>query len=481
MQIERIESPGLAHYSYVLIDRHSATMVVVDPRRDVEEYLQRAERQQLKISAVLETHIHADYCSGAHELATLTGAPLHVSQYDAGKTYVVSFPHNDLADGDVVEAGSIRIVAKHCPGHTPEHLSFLLFDRDGKGDGTKPVCLLTGDFLFVGSLGRPDLLGDEQKRALAEQMFESVRRVLPPLPDDLPILPAHGAGSMCGSGMSGRSDTTLGFERATNPYLDLRLSQSEFVDRLLHDVPPFPPYYRRMKQVNALGPALLTGRTSPPGLSAEDVEGLLSRGAVVIDLRDQLAFGAGHIPGSFGIGLGNLLPVWAAWVVPYGTPIVLVSNEPQGEALAARMLSRVGLDDVVGYLAGGVRAWRESGRSLDSLPQITPDEAARALARDSGLAVVDVRSYAEWCSGHIEGAHHHFGGTIADHLTELPPPDSRIAITCGGGYRSTVIASVLLRLGYRNVANLTGGMGAWCSAGLPSVAATRSRQTAALK
>ena len=263
MFFERIEDKGLAQYSYVIACERAGVAAVVDPRRDIDVYVDLAKAKGFRITHVLETHIHADFASGACELAAATGAELAVSAYDRGELYETRFPHRSLHDGDAIVLGRVRLQALHTPGHTPEHLSFLVFD--GARSATQPMILLSGDFLFVGSLGRPDLLGEEAKRQLAAKLFDSVRRVLAPLPDGLEIAPGHGAGSMCGAGMSGRPTSTLGFERIANPYLRADLTEDQFIEMILTRVPPFPDYYRRMKALNARGPRVLNGL---PGVSS---------------------------------------------------------------------------------------------------------------------------------------------------------------------------------------------------------------------
>ena len=467
MFLERIEDRGLAHFSYVVGAEGTREAAIVDPRRDVDVYLRFLAERRLELRYVLETHIHADFASGAHELALSTGAELCASGHDAGETYEVRFPHRDVYDGDVLELGALTIRALHTPGHTPEHLSFLLFDRDRSAE--VPVALLSGDFLFVGSVGRPDLLGAEVKRELAGRLHDSLRTALAGLPDGMEVHPAHGAGSMCGSGMSGRPRSTLGYERAANPYLDPRLDRGAFVERLLASAPPFPPYYRRMKRMNADGPRVLAGLPGQEGIPAPRFRGLVEAGHHVIDLRDHLAFGGGHVPGAFGIGAGSNLSTWAAWVVPYEVPLLLVAADEEAVPEAVRSLVRVGLDDVVGYLEGGIAAWRGEGFPLAHLPQVTAEELHRQLQSDDGLRVIDVRSDQEWSAGHIQGALHVMGGQIEDRLQELPPKDAPLAVVCGGGYRSTVAASVLERHGFTDLRNVTGGMGGWKRAGLPTV------------
>jgi hydroxyacylglutathione hydrolase len=461
---ERIEDPGLSQNSFVVGCAQARRVAVVDPRRDVDVYLDYARDQGVEIAHVLETHIHADFASGARELAAATGAPLHLSTYDEGEAYDVEFPHHELASGDSVEIGHIRIEALHTPGHTPEHLAYLIYDGDRSKD--IPQVMLSGDFLFVGSLGRPDLLGDEAKEALARRLRQSVREVLPELPAALEVHPGHGAGSMCGAGMSARPFSTLGFERVANPYLDPDLSEDAFVAKILGSAPPFPPYYRRMKSLNSAGPPFLEGLPGMRPIEPAAFRHLADQRHVVVDLRDQLAFGGGHVPGALGIGLRGNLSTWAAWVVPYETPILLVADSPDDVEPAVRALVRVGLDDVRGWLEGGIAAWREAGYPIETIPQIDVHELLERRSSGDSLAVLDVRTDGEWTSGHIEGAVHVMGGFLEERLDEVPRGDG-LAVVCGSGYRSTVAASVLRRAGFDSVINVTGGMQAWRRAGLP--------------
>jgi hydroxyacylglutathione hydrolase len=442
MLLERFEDKGLSHYSYAVGCEGAGEIAIVDPRRDVDIYHEFAHARNVKIVAVLETHIHADFAAGTKTLAEATGAEVWASAYDYGELYETAFDHRPTKDGDSLVLGQTRIEAVHTPGHTPEHLSYLVYDlaRAPK----VPQLMLTGDFLFVGSLGRPDLIGEDAKVALAGRLYDSVTTKLAGLPDGLEIHPAHGAGSMCGSGMSARPMSTLGFERIANPFLRKGLSREQFVAEILGHVPPFPPYYKRMKVLNSRGADSFDGDSE------------------LDDLRDQLAFGAGHIPGAFGIGSAGSFSTWAAWVVPYETPILLVGarHEPFGEAV--RALARVGLDDVRGYLDGGIEKWIAAGYPTTHVEMLTPAEFAE---RSDGMHIVDVRTAAEYESGHIPGARHLMGGFIADRVAELPR-DRPIALVCGSGYRSTVASSVLERAGFDDVVNITGGMTAWRQAGL---------------
>lgn len=465
MLFETFEEKGLSQFSYAVGCPAAGAMAVVDPRRDVNVYLDFAAAQGLRISHVLETHIHADYASGARELAERTGAELWLSAYDRGETFEARFPHHEMRDGDAVEIGAVRIQAVHTPGHTPEHLALLVYD--GARSREVPLLMMTGDFLFVGSLGRPDLLGEEAKRELASRLYDSVRNKLAALPDGLEIRPAHGAGSLCGAGMSSRPLSTLGYERATNPYLDPTLSRQAFIDRILGSVPAFPDYYRRMKRLNAAGAPSLAARPDLPALPPADFRDAIAAGHQVIDLRDPGAFGAGHIPGSLGIGAGPSFLVWAPWAASYEAPVLLVAPDPETARQAETELARVGIDDVRGCLLGGIEAWAEAGLPLETLPQVTPEELAEKLRSGEGLRVVDLRSPSEWERGHLAGALHLPLPDLSRRIGELD--GEPLALVCGSGYRSTVAASLLERAGFRGLHNVIGGMRAWSGAGFATV------------
>ncbi|MGH6631496.1 MAG: MBL fold metallo-hydrolase, partial [Burkholderiales bacterium] len=339
-------------------------------------YTEYAAANDLSITHVLETHIHADYASGARELAHATGAELRVSGHDQGEDFEVTFPHRDFVDGESFDVGDMRITALHTPGHTPEHLSFLVHELNR---GCRPMALLSGDFVFVGSLGRPDLLGEAAKRRLAEQLYTSTHEKIRSLPDGVEVHPAHGAGSLCGAGMSERPQSTLGYERACNVYF-AESDRGRFVDLILGSVPEFPEYYKRMKRINSEGPALLDelpgGLRGNPEMPLEEFRREAQKPeAVVIDLRRPEAFGGGHIPGSLNIGGDQNLSTWAAWVVPYDRPIFLVGEE-QTEFHARRALVRVGLDNVRGTLKGGFKAWMLAGHPVAHVQQISVNELA---------------------------------------------------------------------------------------------------------
>lgn len=461
MKMHRFEVPGLAHFSYILESDGAA--VVVDPKRDIDTYLTYATDQGLDITHVLETHIHADFASGATALANAANAELWLSSHDAGEHYQYSFPHVQFREGNELRIGDLRLSALHTPGHTPEHLSFLVRDESR---GTCPLALLSGDFVFVGSFGRPDLLGEDAKHALAAQLFDSVHQKIGSLPDGAEIHPAHGAGSMCGAGLAKREQSTLGYERACNRWFN-EPSKQRFVHHVLTDVPPFPEYYRRMKSVNAAGPAIFDRIPGDQALTASEFRARWQGNeAIVIDLRSPDEFGAGHIPGAFSIGEGPLLSVWAAWVVPYDVPIMLAGNEFTNYDEARRALVRVGLDNIIGYLQGGMKAWLAAGYELSHAMQIPVAHMHELLER--GAYLLDVRGDPEWNEGHVPGAHHLFAGYIPSRLKEIPT-DRPVFSMCGGGYRSSVVVSLLQRAGIQDISNVVGGMNAWKSRNLPVV------------
>ena len=464
MLFERFEDNNLSHYSYAVGCQQTNELLIVDPRRDIDIYMDFARREGFQIAGILETHIHADFASGARELAQKSGATLYVSAYDEGDIFEVAFPHSDLHDGEAVQVGNVRLVAMHTPGHTPEHMSFLVYD--GARSTEVPMIMLSGDFLFVGSLGRPDLLGEDAKLALAHKQYASVQR-LADLPDGLEIAPAHGSGSMCGAGMSGRPTSTLGFERIANPYLDPALSEEDFVTTLIGNVPPFPAYYRRMKKVNSDGPTILDGLPGINPLPPSEIDSLRDEGATIIDLRNKDAFGMGHIEGAMGIGIDASVSTWASWVVPYDTPIVLIAPNEGTVEPAVRQLIRVGLDDVVGYLDGGYDSWLEHKGDVTSLPQIEVSELKAQLDAGEPIAVLDVRNVSEYEGGHISGASNIIAGEVRDNLDALPNGDRRLCVICESGNRSTIASSVLQQLGVENVTNVRGGMIAWRAAQMP--------------
>jgi hydroxyacylglutathione hydrolase len=460
--------PGLAIASYLVGDERTGEAAVVDPTRDVEDFVRYAAEHDLHIRHILETHVHADFVSGARELKARLGdePQIHASGL-GGAEWTPPYADHIVRDGDDVRIGSIRVRAVHTPGHTPEHVSWALYDESRSKD--TPWLAFTGDFLFVGDVGRPDLLGEEAKRELAHQLYASVFERLAGLPDITEIFPAHGAGSLCGKAISSRRSSTVGFERRFNPALQPK-PEAQWVRDLMADMPLAPPYFRRMKQVNRQGPKLIGPEL--PGqqpFSARDVYHRVCENCLILDVRRKEAFAAAHIPGSINIPLGPNLPTWAGWVLPYERPMLIVADDPRHVPEVVTHLLRVGFDDVQGFLEGGIDAWQTTGLPLAALGTWSVHELAQRLQSGSAaLTLLDVRTEQEWNAGHIDGALHIHGGKLQERFADVPR-DKPVAVICGSGYRGSIAASFLKREGYPEVVNVLGGMMAWKAAGLPTV------------
>jgi hydroxyacylglutathione hydrolase len=395
-------------------------------------------------------------------LGKASGAELWLSGHDKGEDFEYKFAHREFKDGEELEVGDLRIVAVHTPGHTPEHLSFLVYEKSRCG---QPLALFTGDFIFVGSLGRPDLLGEAAKQQLANALYDSVHTRVEKLPDGVELYPGHGAGSLCGAGMADRAQSTLGYERFCNIFMAER-PKEEFVETILKTVPPFPDYYRRMKRVNSEGPAVFDGLPGGEAHSPTEFRDLIAKlNPVIIDLRRPEAFGGAHIPNALNIGAGQNLSMWAGWVVPYDRPILLVGEENTDIEQARRSLLRVGFDDIRGYLKGGMSKWIEAGLEQAHVPQQSVRELFERL--EEKPFVLDVRSTSEWKFGHIEGAVHIPGGELPKKVEEVPQTKP-VHVICGSGYRSSIASSVLANAGLKNIINVVGGMGAWNAQTLPT-------------
>jgi len=459
MIFERFEEPGLSQYSYGIGCQGARAIAVIDPMRDIDVYIDYAQRNGVAISHVLETHIHADFASGARELAEKTGAELCLSGFDEGELFETQFPRTKLNDGDSIDIGNVKLVAHHTPGHTPEHISYLVYDLQRSTD--TPMAMLSGDFLFVGSLGRPDLLGKTETDGLARKLHASVR-ALDGLPDSIEIHPGHGAGSMCGAGMSGRPMSTLGYERIANPMLDPGLTEDAFVEKILSNLPPRPEYYTRMKQLNSTGPALLGQLSAGPSITPEDARDF-SQAGIIIDLRNQTDFGRGHVPGSVCIGGGRSFSTWAAWMLPPETPLLLMGTSIQDIEQAVRGLVRVGLDNIAGHLTGGMKAWAKAGLPVAQHEVIPSSELQERIASGEELHVLDVRTDREWEDGHIPSAHHVVLQNLTANIDDLKNKGPVVTV-CGGGYRSAIAASLLEQAGVE-VLDQLGGMAAWNRAG----------------
>jgi hydroxyacylglutathione hydrolase len=456
MKIEQFYVAGLAQYSYVVSSEGEA--VVIDPMRDFDRYTEYAAENKLTLKYVTETHIHADFASGALALAKATGAELALSGYDQNP-YRYSMQHRGLHDGDVLQIGKLRLVTLHTPGHTPEHLSFVLFDE--KRNSSQPLAVFSGDFLFVGSLGRPDLLGEEAKQKLAHELYRSLHERIASLPDGVQVYPGHGAGSLCGAGMSERAQSTLGYERLSQPLF--KLEEEAFVHEILASVPPMPSYYPRMKELNSKGASSVANLPGKRPLTAAQVAQLVcEENATVVDLRRPEAFGGAHLAGAVNVGAGPNLSLWAGWVLAPEQKLVLVNDVGDDEG-ARRSLTRVGLDQVEGFLEEGMAAWLKAGMDFTRTTQRSIREVAD---RSLEAQVLDVRSDKEWASGHIEGAIHIPLGELKDRIAELSEEVALIAV-CGSGYRSSLAASLLQVGGLTEVSSMDGGMGAWSRQNFP--------------
>jgi hydroxyacylglutathione hydrolase len=461
--------PGLAIASYMIGDEKAKQVAVIDPTRDVDEFLRIAKEEGLHISHILETHVHADFVSGSAELkARLGGEAKVVVSGMGGKEWTPPYADVVVKDGDEVTLGGIRLKAVHTPGHTPEHVTWALYD-DTRSKET-PWMLFTGDFLFVGDVGRPDLLGPGQQKQLAHDLYNSVFEKLKAVPDFTEIFPAHGPGSLCGKAIGSRRSSTVGYERRFNSALQPK-QEAQWTDALLKDMPLAPPYFRRMKQVNSKGPAILGHE--PPGqkrLTAKEIHQRLCEDCMVVDVRPKEAYAAAHVPDSINIPRGQNLPAWAGWVLPYDKHLVIVPSSPTEMSEVVTHLLRVGLDQIEGYMEDGMDAWENQGLPIAKLETISVQELDDRMKADALQRpfVLDVRTETEWHGGHIDQALHIHGGVLKDRYGEVPR-DRPVAVVCGTGYRGSIAASFLKSQGYQEVANVLGGMTAWKAAGLPTV------------
>jgi glyoxylase-like metal-dependent hydrolase (beta-lactamase superfamily II)/3-mercaptopyruvate sulfurtransferase SseA len=450
----------LAQASYMIGSEGEAA--VVDPRRDVDEYLDEAKANGLRIRYVVETHLHADFVSGHRELAERTGAEV-VFGARAG----VTFPHRAVRDGDELRVGRVTLRFLETPGHTPESLSVLVTDDDARGEA--PL-VLTGDTLFIGDVGRPDLAGSSGYTAqdMASMLYDSLHEKLLKLPDATAVYPAHGAGSLCGRNISKETSSSIGHERRTN-YALRPMSKPEFVKLATADLPEVPQYFAKDVAINREGAPPLAGKSLPKALTPAQVAERAGAGAQVVDVRPAAAFGAGHLPGSWSLGLSGQFASWGGALLDPKREIVIVAEDEGGVAEAALRLARVGLENVTGYLEGGALAWFKDGRELASLPQWPVDELKAQLAHGGGpLQVLDVRRPGEHADGHVPGALN----IPLDRLRREAAALDRarpLAIICASGYRSSIAGSLLQSEGWQGpIYNVVGGTSAWVAAGFPT-------------
>ena len=468
MFVKRFFEPSIAQASYLIGCQAAGEAIVIDANRDIEQYLAAAADEGLRITHVTETHIHADYVSGSRELAHRSGASLELSD-EGDRDWKYQFPHaRKLKHGDRITIGNITLDVLHTPGHTPEHITFLVTDGAA---ANRPIAAVTGDFVFVGDVGRPDLLERAANitgtmEAGARTLWKSLR-AFAAQEDWLQIWPGHGAGSACGKGISAIPSSTLGYEKRFNWAFNVK-SEDDFVTAVLAGQPEPPKYFAKMKRINKEGPAILGQWHLPSPLDAAKLPELLARQALVIDTRPAAEYAAGHLPGTINIPVNASFVTWAGWLVQ-AEEFYLILDAATAEARLselARSLAMIGLDRISGYFD----AAKATGTS--TVRQIETRELGERLKE---VTVVDVRSESEWALGHIRGAVHVPLGYLADRATELPR-DRPIVVQCQSGARSSIAASVLERLGVTNVMNLSGGMSAWVAAALPIEEDAHGRQ-----
>ena len=449
LMFQRFYDEGLAQASFLVGCDRTGQAVVVDPRRDVAIYAAAARQAGATLVAAIETHVHADFVSGARELAE-TGVRVLT-----GPGADLEYTHHQVRDGETLAVGEVTLTFLHTPGHTPEHVCVL---AEAAG---QPARLFTGDLLFVGGVGRPDLLGEAQTRQLAQQLFDSLARVMA-MDGAIEVHPGHGAGSLCGAGIGKEPSSTIGRERAQNAMLQYD-DRDAFVRAVLADIPGTPPYFARMKRVNKAGAPLVDPSRKLPALRPAAAAALAADGALILDLRPAQAFAAGHPYGAINIGYGAKVGYWAGWVVPPDLPLILLADEPAQAQEAAVQLLRVGLDRVEGAIAGGFDAWVGASLPVAEIPQITAHDLRAAIDRGELMHVVDVRTPAEFRGGHVDHAVNIPAGEIPARAGELPR-DAPIVTICEGGYRSSLAASLLAQEGIAPLANVTGGMAAYRAA-----------------
>ena len=449
---------SLGHASYLVGDENTGEALVLDPRRDVDVYFEAARSQGMRITRAIDSHGHNDYLTGICELAARQDMEL-LGYADAD----LGYDHRDVKDGEVIEMGDVAFEVVHTPGHTPEHVSLVVYDRPS---GNEPTMLLSGGALLVGDLARPDLLGgkDEVQQAALSFCHTIQEKILWRLPDHLEVFPTHVTGSLCGANIGSRLSTTLGYERKTNAVLSQVSSSEEFVQECirLDNLPAVPPYWRRMRPQNMQGPELLGVLREPLALRPDEFAARRDFGAVMLDARSPEAFAGGHVPGALNVGLSPSFATWAGTVLPPDAEVLLVLDDPVDLWEASWQLLRIGYDLPVGWLAGGMTAWRGSGKEVEMLSEITVHDLADALDQRR-VKVLDVRQPAEWAAGHIEGATFITGAELPRRIDEVP--EGPVAVVCGSGYRSSVAASLLARNGRRDILNVVGGMSAWRRAG----------------
>lgn len=459
MHIEQFVLEGLGHQSYLITDAASGTAAVVDPRRDIAIYLQAAERAHVTITHVFETHVHNDYLTGAREMVAQTGAVI-VTAAEAQ----VAYAHQGVRDGDRMRVGTLAFAVLATPGHTPDHLSYALYE-DGQA---QPAAIFSGGSMLIGGAGRTDLVSPGMTLTLTRAQFHSLRRLLDSFPDGVRVYPTHGAGSFCGAtAQQGTAHTTtIGQERHASPAA-LAHDELAFVRQQLASYGVYPRYYASMGEINQQGPRILGSVPEVPALAPVDVQQMMRHGIPLIDGRPRTAFARAHVPGAFNVECDPSFAIYVGWLLPFNKPLMLVVDDATARQEAAWQLLRIGFEQVLGHLAGGMPAWKRAGMPTQAFNAITLDELARRYQRHEPLAILDVRDETEWRAGHIPGAQHLHIGDLPQHLNELPL-DVPIVTICQSGFRSAMAASMVAALGRETLAVQQGGVGDWIARGLPT-------------
>ena len=432
--VEVVRASELGNASFVLASGEQA--VVIDPMRDIERYLAIADQRHVKLTHALDTHLHNDYVSGRRELAAEAGAAI-----------------DELPLGHELAVGDVMVRAIHTPGHTPDHKSYVV------SDGGRPRALFSGGAVMLGAIARTDLFGPHLAVHLALEALSTLQARLRDLPDDITVYPTHGGGSFCGTGGRSGHETTLGAERAGNPFFQTT-EVMPFLARVLNQ-PRYPTYYRDMAAVNR-GGAPLIGVTLPrlATLSADEVARLMDAGAAAVDVREGREYDRGHIPGSYSVGIDGPVSAWVGWLISRGRPIVLAGGSPAQNRKAQRQLLRIGFDTIAGELDGGIDAWRSSGREVSSFETVEVEDMAQWVLSAEPMTVVDVRDEHEWVGGHVPGAVHVYVPDVPARASEIPH-DAPVAVHCASGYRAGIAASLLEQAGYKRIIHVNGEYSDW--------------------
>lgn len=458
MYFEQFYLGCLAHASYLIGSAGEAA--VIDPQRDVEEYLNVAQQHGLKIRHIFETHLHADFVSGHKELASRTGAQIYI-----GREAAATFPHVDVQDGFQLQFGRCQVSVLETPGHTPESICLVVADL---GKSANPWAVFTGDTLFIGDVGRPDLSRTHSAQQLASMLYDSLHNKLMKLPDDVLVYPAHGAGSLCGRNMRAERSSTVGTERLTNYALQIS-AREEFVRQMTSNLPTRPEYFAQDAEINREGAPALAELPPLSPVSADGLQAMIADGMPALDVRPPEEFAKGHVPCSINIGLSGQFASWAGSLLGLKSRPVLIADSSERINESRTRLARVGIEQLGGCLQNGLIGWRNAGFTVAELPQMTVHTLKDHL-NERDLYILDVRRPGEWEAGHLESAQLWPLDRFREGLPSLEK-SAPIAVHCKSGYRSTIACSLLMRAGYKNVTNIVGGYDAWEAAKLPSVKA----------